>query len=74
MEMGCLVDNRANRMVVSDVVRRFMKNHGVRPSHIASQFPVAVEMYFLVSPVDIHMDQIRKSSFASKHRRTGIVA
>jgi hypothetical protein len=70
-EVGLLDDNKANRIVVGDVVRKFMKNRGVRPSHISRQYPYAVEGYFLHSAEDLLLSEARRSSFATRWRRSG---
>jgi hypothetical protein len=70
-ELGCLTDSSANRMVVSDVVRRFMKNHGMRPTHISYYFAICVDVYSLQSTADEQLTLIRKSAAYRKLRRTG---
>jgi len=69
-ELGLLGDTAANRMVVSSIVRKFMKEHGMRPSHISSQFQLAVDMYFLRSTGDEELRLIRNSRGYQKYRRT----
>ncbi len=70
-ELGLLNDTQANRMVASEVVRKYMKNHGMRPSHIAHQFPTAVEVYFLRSSRDEELRMMRRSAGYRKYQRTG---
>jgi len=69
-ELGLLGDSLANRLVVSDVVRKFMKNHGMRPTHISAMFQLAVEVYFLRSTGDEELRLMRNSRGYQKYRRT----
>jgi len=73
-EFGLMSDSKANRLVVSDVVRKFLKTRGLRPSHIARQFPLIVEAYFLNSPDDLLLVEMRKTTFVREHRRGGEAA
>nr|UUW21097.1 MAG: p33 protein [Sanya tombus-like virus 4] len=61
--VGALGDNKANRLVVSDVVRRFMREHGMRPTHILERYPMAVEAYFMASPSEMMASKARRSKF-----------
>jgi hypothetical protein len=70
-ELGLLNDTTANRMVASEVVRKYMKNHGMRPSHISYQFPTAVEAYFLRSSRDEQLRMMRQSAAYRRYQRTG---
>lgn len=70
-EVGLLSDTKANRIVVSELVRKFLKNRGVRPSHISRLFLTIVEAYFLMSPDDLLVIEMRRTSFAGKWRRGG---
>lgn len=69
-ELGLLGDTGANRMVVSNVIRKFMKEHGMRPSHISHSFMLAVDMYFLRSTGDEELRLMRRSAGYQKYRRT----
>lgn len=70
-ELGLLTDNPANRLVVSDVVRRYLKERGLRPTHISQHFPVCVEVYFMRSSHDEFVRKVRDSTFARRVRRRG---
>jgi hypothetical protein len=73
-ELGLLNDTAANRMVVSDCVRKYMKNVGMRPTHISMQFPTVVELYFLRSSRDEELRLMRRSAGYQRYRRTGVGA
>jgi len=68
-ELGLLADNAANRMVASKVARDYMKNHGVRPSHISQQFPLAVQFYFIRSSQDELLVRVGQSRGYKKYQR-----
>lgn len=68
-ELGLLSPSAANRKVVSDVVRKYMKNHNMRPSHISKYFMIAVELYFFASKEDKALERMRKTTYASKWLR-----
>ncbi len=68
-ELGLLSHSPANVKVVSDVARRYLKDRGLRPSHISRLFPEAVEMYFLASPEDRELLGARNSRYARAWRR-----
>jgi len=73
-EFGLMADTKANRLVVSDVVRKFLKTRGLRPSHISRQFPLIVEAYFLNSLDDLLLIEMRNTAFVRQHKRGGEVA
>lgn len=70
-DVGLLSDNKANRIVVGEVIRKFMKNRGVRPSHISRQYPLAVEAYFLNSETDALVAGIRDTTLYQMWGRRG---
>jgi hypothetical protein len=70
-DVGILSDNKANRIVVGEVIRKFMKNRGVRPSHISRQYPLAVEAYFLNSETDAIVAGIRDTAHYQMWGRRG---
>ena len=70
VELGLLSNTPANVMVVSDVIRKFMKNHGLRPTHISAHFPTAVRVYFLRSSMDDELHNMCRSAAYQKYART----
>lgn len=70
-EHGLLSDSAANRLVISHATRRYMKEHGLRPSHISTHFPIAVEVYMMRSSADEQLDKIRESHRGRRLRRLG---
>jgi len=70
-ELGGLTDTTANRIVVSDKLRKFMLDRNMRRSDISRVFPQVVEMYFIKSPEDISAMEMRRSAFARKYGRRG---
>lgn len=68
-ELGLLTPSGANRKVVSDVVRKYMKNRNMRPSHISKYFMTAVELYFFASEDDKSLERVRKTKYASEWLR-----
>jgi len=70
-ELGLLSDTPANRLVASDVARRFLKERGLRPTHISQHFTVCVEVYFMRSSNDEWLRKVRESTYARQWRRLG---
>jgi len=70
-ELGLLTDNTANRLVVSHAARRFMKEHGLRPTHVAKYFTFAIEAYMMRSVSDEWLDNVRESRRGRQLRRLG---
>jgi hypothetical protein len=62
-------DNRANRLAVHAFLREWMKDHGHRPSHIARDLPIAVELTFCPSEAEILAKRMRSgcASMAERH-------
>jgi hypothetical protein len=61
VRLGLLSNSTANRKVVSEVVRAYMIERGVRPTHISRHFPKAVEAYFLANDDDIELSSLRRT-------------
>jgi len=70
-QLGLLSDTEANRRVVSETVRKFMREHGMRPTHISAWFSQAVEVYFLMSVDDRELSELRDTKFFRAWRRPG---
>lgn len=66
---GCPDDTPPNRLMCSDTIRRYMVEQGVRESHIATAFPLAVAMALLPLDTDILMAQVLQSTEAVTARR-----
>jgi len=60
-ELGTVKDNAANRLVVSRVIRNFMVERGMRKTHVAYYFPVAVELYFIPTDQDVFAAEVRRT-------------
>jgi len=58
-KVGLLANNRANELVYARLCREFMQEHGVRPSHIAHQVPLAVAACFIPLDTDFLAASIR---------------
>lgn len=59
---GILEDSVANRLMVSDTIRKYLVKSGVRPSHILHIAPIAEELYFIPSASQILQSRIRASN------------
>lgn len=70
-EHGLLRDNVANRMVISTAARRYMKERGMRPTHISQFFQVAVDAYMMDSVNDEWLRKVRSSRRGRQLRRLG---
>jgi len=68
-ELGLLSHTPANIKVVSDMSRKYLKERGLRPTHISRLFPEATELYFLASPEDRELQAARNSRYARTWRR-----
>jgi hypothetical protein len=64
------VDNHANRLAVHVFLREWMKDHGHRPSHIARDLPIAVELTFCPSKSEILASRMKAGCdiVAERHR------
>jgi hypothetical protein len=64
------VDNHANRLAVHAFLREWMREHGHRPSHIARDLPIAVELTFCPSKADILASRLKSGNdiVAERHR------
>jgi hypothetical protein len=54
------VDNPANRLAVHAFLREWMKDHGHRPSHIARDLPIAVELTFCPSESEVLASRMKR--------------
>jgi hypothetical protein len=70
-ELGALTDTAANRMIVSDRCRKYLTEHGLRPSHIARVYLLIVEMFFYKTEQEVMFEKYRKTTYSRKWRRTG---
>jgi len=68
---GFMVQGSANRRIISDFMREEMLKHGMRPSHIMAQLPVAVELYFAPTPGQVEAVRYAKV-VRDERRRTGL--
>lgn len=59
----------ANRLVIGDIVRKFLKNHRVRPSHIAMHAPIIVAMLFIKSDADLEAQSLLSSKEARRRHK-----
>jgi hypothetical protein len=64
------VDNPANRLAVHAFLREWMKDHGHRPSHIARDLPIAVELTFCPSEAEVLAARMKRGNemIAERHR------
>lgn len=65
---GCPVETAANRLSVRHFARKVMEEDGHRPTHIARDLPVVVELTFLPSDSEIWANKIRISRAAADQR------
>lgn len=68
-KFGIVPDNPPNREMLSDHIRKLMVEHGLRPSHIAQQFPIAVALALLPSQTDVMLNTTLASGFAEQRFR-----
>jgi len=61
VEFGGMKRTEANKMMVHKYIRDVMRDHGVRPSHIALLLPQAVEFAFVENAGEIIARQMRAS-------------
>lgn len=60
-EKGVMDHNKANELVAARVVREFLTDRGVRPSHIAAISPLAVSLVFVRTVHEIEARQLLAS-------------
>jgi len=60
-KIGFIRETEANRLVVGRLVRDYMNAMGMRPSHICRHAPMAVELYFVPTDVEIAAAEIRRT-------------
>lgn len=68
-KFGIVPDTPPNREMLSDHIRKLMVEHGLRPSHIAQQYPIAVALALLPSQTDVMLNTILASGFAEQRFR-----
>jgi hypothetical protein len=65
-EFGLLGRSKSNRLMVRKFMRDQMREHGMRPSHIAQNLDVSVSMFFIPSDVDVVAHQVGASNIAAR--------
>jgi len=68
-KFGLVPDTPPNREMLSDHIRKLMVEHGLRPSHIAQQFPIAVALALLPSQTDVMLNTALASGMAQSRFR-----
>lgn len=63
-EFGLLKRTEANRLMVRKFMRDHMREHGVRPSHIAAHLDKSVAIFFIPTKMDIEAVQVGATSLA----------
>nr|QDH91117.1 MAG: hypothetical protein H4Rhizo441558_000001 [Riboviria sp.] len=63
-EFGLLKRTEANRLMVRKFLRDHMKDHGMRPSHIAEHLDVSVAIFFIPCRQDVRAHQVGASNVA----------
>jgi hypothetical protein len=63
-EFGLLRRTRANQLMVQKFMRDYMREHGVRPSHIGLHLPMCVACFFIPSKQEIEAHQYGVSYIA----------
>jgi len=53
--------SKANQLAVRDFLRKYMEEHGHRPSHIARDIEMSVELVFIPSNADVEVQRLRAS-------------
>lgn len=71
-EIGLISDTKANRLIVSDRARAYMKTKGMRPTHISKFFQHAVDFYFLMTEDDRELMLVRKTREVARWRRGNV--
>lgn len=59
---GKLSDSPANRLMISDTIRKFLKDSGVRPTHILQITPIVIELCFIPTKPELLAAEIQASS------------
>jgi len=57
---GCPNDNKANRLAVRKYILDAMQRHGVRPTHIANVLPIAIELVFHKSEMELRAEEMAR--------------
>lgn len=70
-EFGHLQRTEANRLMVRKFMRDFMRERGMRPTHIAQHLDVSVACFFIPSDQDILAHQVGATREA--HTRDGLI-
>lgn len=60
IKFGFVNDNKANRLMLSKFIREWFIERGLRPSHIVSHFPIALELCFMLTPSEKLAFQMRR--------------
>lgn len=68
-KFGTLQDTPPNREMLSDYVRKQMVEHGLRPTHIAQQYPLAVALALLPSQTDVMLNTLLSTGIAEQRLR-----
>lgn len=65
VKLGALSESAANRIIVSEVIRKHMLDDmGMRPSHVSKYYPVAVAVYFIPTSGDILAYDVHRTARA----------
>lgn len=67
---GLVLDNNANRLVMSDLARAYMRSMDVRKIDISSLHQEAVDVYFLKSIQDEYLEKVRRTRAYRRAART----
>lgn len=70
-EFGLLPRSQANKLMVRKYLRDYMREHGMRSTHIAQHLDVCVALVFIPSEQDIIAHQLGASKAA--HDRDGLI-
>jgi hypothetical protein len=57
-EFGLLQRTKANQLMVQKFMRDYMRDHGVRPTHIGLHLPYCVHIFFVPSRQEIEAHQL----------------
>jgi hypothetical protein len=61
-KLGLLEDTRANRLIVDSEIRKWMRDLGMRPTHIVRYAPLAVEVTLIATDEEIAAAGIRHTA------------
>jgi hypothetical protein len=64
--LGICNDNKANRLMIGKFIRDWMRERGMRPSHIAKYSVIALECYFVPTEAEVFAAEIRSAAQARR--------